>query len=268
MPIITLLTDFGIEDEYVGIMKGVMLSVNPSLSIVDISHQIRPQDLTQAAFVVQSMYRFFPAGTIHLVVVDPGVGSGRDIIALKLEKQLFIAPDNGVLTLLFERADRPTIRRVMNSDLYLKPVSHTFHGRDIFAPVAAHLSRGFELERLGPPVDRARLIHLDIPQPHLSRGGELVGTIVSVDGFGNLITNIKKEQVENFCSENESGKILVKAGEVHMAGISESYMEVPPNEPLAIMGSRGYLELAVNRGSAAAYFRQGIGAAVRLKRPG
>ncbi len=267
MPVITLLTDFGMEDEYVGIMKGVILSINPLVSIVDISHQIRPQNLTQAAFIVQAAYQYFPFGTIHIVVVDPGVGSDRDIIAIRSERQVFLAPNNGVLTLLLERENIISVTQINNSDYYLKPVSHTFHGRDIFAPVAAHLSSGVNLEQLGSSMDKGKVVRLTLPKPHIAKNGELVGKIVSVDRFGNLVTNIETDLLWGFCSVDSQGKLLVKVGKSKLIGISHSYASVVHKKPLAIIGSRGYLEIAVNGGNAETYFGTSLGDSVRLKLP-
>ena len=267
MSIITLLTDFGVEDEYVGVMKGVILSINPSVSIVDISHQIRPQNLVQAAFIVQSTYQYFPAGTIHVVVVDPGVGGERDIFALKTEGHIFVVPNNGVLTLLLEQEDPVSVTRINNSDYYLKPVSHTFHGRDIFAPVAAHMSRGIDLKQLGPPADPDKIFHLSIPRPYISQNGELLGEIVAVDHFGNLITNIKTDMIKHFCPEKSQYKVLIGVGNSQIAGISTSYDRVDPKMPLAIINSRGYLEIAVNKGHAKEYFSANIGDSVSLRLP-
>ena len=153
MSVISIVSDFGTDDEYVGVMKGVMLSINPSASIVDITHQIAPQDIRQAAFLIPSYYHFFPEGTVHIVVVDPGVGSQRSILALSHRNHFFIAPDNGVLTLLLKAEKSDTIIRVDNPDYFLKPLSSTFHGRDIFAAVGAHLSCGTKLDAFGTRAD-------------------------------------------------------------------------------------------------------------------
>ena len=267
MPIITLLTDFGLEDEYVGVMKGVILSINPSAKIVDISHQVNPQNLMQAALIVQSAYPYFPSGTIHVVVVDPGVGGGRDILVVEAGKQRFVAPDNGVLSLLLERQDPVSVTLIQNPDYYLKPVSRTFHGRDIFAPVAAHMSNGIDLKQLGPPADPDKIFHLHVPRSQISNTGELLGEIVAIDHFGNLMTNIDEDRLESFCPQRNQDKVLVGLEKCQITGISSSYDRAAPNMPLAIIGSRGYLEIAVNKDNAEKYFSANIGDTVRLKLP-
>ena len=201
MSIITLLTDFGEEDEFVGVMKGVILGVNPSATIIDISHRVDPQDIVEAAYRIPSYYKFFPRGSVHIIVVDPGVGSNRAIIALEMAGHVFLAPDNGVLSLLLDCGDIDSIVRVNNKDFFLTPVSQTFHGRDIFAPVGAHISLGIAVGKTGTPVDKGDLFDLDLQKPRLTDDGKLFGTIISIDRFGNLITNIELTHVnESFGS--------------------------------------------------------------------
>jgi len=173
MSILTLLTDFGTEDAYVGMMKGVILSINPQAVIIDITHQIDPQDLIQAAYIIKSSYRYFPEGTVHLLVVDPGVGSDRAIVALEMMGHIFLAPDNGVLTLLMDEGETDSIVSVENTRYFLESVSRTFHGRDIFAPVGAHLCRGLDIKNLGSPLDQQNLVHLKILKPYISGNNQL-----------------------------------------------------------------------------------------------
>ena len=269
MPIITLLTDFGIDDEYVGVMKGVILSINPSATIVDITHHIDPQDLIQAAYTIKSSYRYFPEGTVHIVVVDPGVGSNRAILALEMMGHIFLAPDNGVLTLLMDDGDIDSIIRVDNSSYFLEYVSRTFHGRDIFAPVGAHISMGVEIKKLGAPVKKRDLVHLPVQYPCISDNGELVGTIISIDRFGNLITNIDLKNLEEFCKAERVGpadteRLEIRIGKTEITGLSKNYESVRPQSPLAVIGSRGYLEIAVNCGNARNYFAAEKGDVVRV----
>lgn len=264
MSIITFLTDFGLEDAYVGIMKGVVLTVNPSATLVDITHQIESFDLSQAAFIIKSSYRYFPKGTVHMVVVDPGVGGQRAIVALKMKEHTFLAPDNGVLTLIFEEKDVETIVRIENSDYFLKTVSQTFHGRDIFAPVAAHISLGVNLKLLGRPAAKKDLVRLNISEPFISKDTELVGTIIFIDVFGNCITNIDKSHLEGFFETGANKRLQIIIGQKKIDGLSDSYESVRPQSPLAIFGSFGYLEIAVNCGSAQQYFGIRKGDTVRL----
>ena len=264
MSIITLLTDFGIEDAYVGTIKGVILSVNPSAMIVDITHQIDPQDLIEAAYVIKSSYRYFPKGTVHVIVVDPGVGSDRAIVALEMMGHIFLAPDNGVLTLLMDEGRIDSITRVKNSHYFLEPLSQTFHGRDIFAPVGAHISKGVDLKKLGSGLDRNDLVHLSIRKPSITDEGELVGTIVSVDRFGNCITNIDLNCLEKFYKPGFEKNLVIAIGECEIKGLSKNYDGVGLKQPLAIIGSLGYLEIALNCGRASRHFGAQKGDPIRV----
>ena len=195
--IITLTTDFGTSDAYVGIMKGVILSINPNARVVDVTHAIPPQDIYEAAFSIYAAHSYFPKGTIHIIVVDPGVGSDRQAIVCQTESAFFVCPDNGVLSYLLQSVENEEKQPVdavaiQNSAYYLSEVSNTFHGRDIFAPVAAHLSLGVPLDDIGPPAQT--LVQLPIQVPELS-GNTLTGQIVKIDRFGNAITNISETAI-------------------------------------------------------------------------
>jgi S-adenosylmethionine hydrolase len=264
MSIITLLTDFGTGAEYAGLMKGVILSINPSAVIVDITHQIDRHDIVQAAFTICSSYEYFPDGTVHLIVVDPGVGSERSLLALEMKKQIFIAPDNGVLTLLFNEGKISSLIRITNSKYFLASVSRTFHGRDIIAPVGAHLSGGIDLRKLGTEIDRRDAVQLDYLHARISENGELVGKIVGIDDFGNLITNIDFNKLSEVYLTGQEKKIQIKIGSNAITGISETYASVQSKTPLAIIGSRGFLEIAVNKGNAALTLNTEKGDNVRI----
>ncbi|MFP4346648.1 MAG: SAM hydrolase/SAM-dependent halogenase family protein [Thermodesulfobacteriota bacterium] len=259
MPCISLTTDFGLSDEYVGVMKGTILSVNPNATMIDITHQVDPQDVLQAAGLIRSAYRYFPAGTVHLVVVDPGVGTGRPILAAEGGGHRFVAPDNGILAPLRQDGVIQNLHRVENGDYFLHPVSSTFHGRDIFAPVAAHLSAGLSPAALGPAIPSAEMAGLDLPTPTSSASGDLVGAVLFIDHFGNLITNIDTEHLEKWRNSARREKLMIKIGNHRIQGLSPSYESAGFQKPLAIIGSRGYLEIAVNRGNA----RQVLGAGKR-----
>jgi S-adenosyl-L-methionine hydrolase (adenosine-forming) len=258
MPVISLLTDFGESDVYVGIMKGVILSKAPDARIVDISHSISPQNLVQAAYLIDSAYPYFPKGTAHVIVVDPGVGSDRNIIALEAAGSFFLAPDNGVLTLILEKASVNRAVKVENRRFFLENVSRTFHGRDIFAPVAAHLSMGGDINELGPCIVPSALVYLPIPKPVSSKTGELIGTVIDIDRFGNLITNIDESIIQAFCAKSGS-EVTVGIGKNQICGLQGFYDGVSPGAMLAIIGSRGTLEIAINCGSAKDYFSAAIG---------
>ncbi len=265
MSVITILTDFGCDDEYAGVMKGVILSVCPSVSIVDITHQIDPQDIVQAAYLIPSFYRFFPKGTVHLIVVDPGVGSERDILAVNHDGHIFIAPDNGVLTLLMNREKSDTIIRICNADYYHQPVSATFHGRDIFAPIGAHIVNGTGLEELGTKTDVENLVRLEDLNCRLSETGELVGKIISIDRFGNLITDIDSNTLNDYRQTDPENRLQICIRSHAIVGLSKTYANSDPISPLALMGSRNRLEIAVNGGSAERYFKARKGDVVRVK---
>ncbi|MGD9062895.1 MAG: SAM-dependent chlorinase/fluorinase [Desulfobacterales bacterium] len=263
MSIITLLTDFGMGAEYAGLMKGVILSINPSAAIVDITHQIDSQDIEQAAFTICSSYGYFPDGTVHLIVVDPGVGSERSLLALEMKKQFFIAPDNGVLTLLFNKRKPAALIRITNAKYFLASVSQTFHGRDIIAPVGAHLSVGLDVRKLGDKICLKDAVHLDNLCAHFAEDGELVGKIITVDDFGNLITNIDFNKLEKMHQAGQE-PIKIKIGSHVIRGLSETYHSVQSNISLALIGSRGYLEIAVNKGNAARVLNVDKGTEVRV----
>jgi S-adenosylmethionine hydrolase len=265
MSVITILSDFGTDDEYVGVMKGVMLSICPAASIVDITHRIDPQDIQQAAYLVPSYYPFFPKGTVHIVVVDPGVGSQRDILALHHQNHFFIAPDNGVLTLLLNREKSDTIIRVDNADYFLESPSSTFHGRDIFAAVGAHVSCSTKLDELGARINRQDTVRLQGLNCHLSETGELVGKIVSIDHFGNLVTNIDAISLSAFCRADALKSPQIQIGSSIIEGLSNTYSDAAPSATLALVGSRSYLEIAVNGGNAAKKMKAKKGDSVRVR---
>ena len=264
MAIITLTTDFGEDDEFVGVMKGVILSVNPLASIVDITHHIDPQDITQAAYLIPSFWPFFPEGTVHIIVVDPGVGSSRRIIALEMAGHVFLAPDNGVLSLLLDSEDIDTIVSVNNQSYFKTPVSQTFHGRDIFASVGAHISMGIEVAKTGTPHPNKALVRLEVQPPRLAENGKLVGAIISIDHFGNVITNITLNNITNLLGTHPDSDLRIEVGTQRIDGISKSYQDAGIENLLAIIGSRGYLEIALNRGSACERLKVSKGDSVYL----
>lgn len=264
MDVITLLTDFGTRDEYVGAMKGVMLSVNPAAKLVDISHHVPAYDVRQTAALLTAAYPYFPAGTVHLVVVDPGVGGRRSAIALSCGRHFFVGPDNGVFSALLGGGLSVDIVRIENTALFHMPVSRTFHGRDIFAPVAAHLSTGLALSRLGPPLAREEAVCLPMPAAHIDNDGLLAGEVIAVDHFGNLITNISGVQVNDLLGRTPGAAAIVEAGGHRIHGLSESYQQADGLQPLAIIGSRGTVEIAVNRRSACHRLALAVGDTVRV----
>ena len=251
--IITLTTDFGLEDEYVGVMKGVILSRAPEARIVDLTHGIKAQDVRQAAFVIHSASQYFPQGTVHTVVVDPGVGGQRKIILLTAGNQFFLAPDNGVLSLVHRRDSR--IYEVTNDSLFLPAVSRTFHGRDIFAPLAAALANGLEQAEVGPGLADNEITLLPFSEVRFTER-EMVGCVITIDHFGNLVTNIHRSTLPGDYSGDLS-RFSVKIG-MQVTGVRACYEDVSEGGLLALFGSRDYLEIAVNRGNAAKVLESSI----------
>lgn len=240
--VVTLLTDFGLRDYFVGAMKGVMLGLNPELEFVDISHLIPPQDVFAGAFTLSQTWSLFPARTVHLAVVDPGVGTARKAIAAIAGDHYFVAPDNGILTWIMDQPDFAAYE--ISADHYFrKPVSNTFHGRDVFAPVAGWISRGTPLGHLGPRL--AEPVRLKVPVAKKVREGLIQGAILAVDQFGNLTTNLKPGDIP------PSSKIIL-SGQREITSFRRSYGEGEPGELFVIPGSAGYFEISLKNGSAAA----------------
>lgn len=244
--ILTLTTDFGLKDEYVGLMKGVILDINSEARVVDLSHSVTPQNLIWPNYLIYYSFRYFPKGTIHVVVVDPGVGTEREIICVKAEGHIFLSPDNGVLTKVLNEVSIQGIRKVENEEYFLSQVSDTFHGRDIFAPVAAHLSTGRSYTSVGPEVTE-EIEKIDLPQVQkVSKG--LKGEVIHIDRFGNIVTNIEKEMIEELNIASEDVKVQLTGREIK--GIKNSYQQVNKGGLLSIVGSRGLLEISANKENA------------------
>ncbi|MBE9482949.1 MAG: SAM-dependent chlorinase/fluorinase [Chloroflexi bacterium] len=274
--IITLTTDLGLTDAYVAAMKGVILGINPEAKLVDICHTIKPQNISQAAFVLSTAYQFFPQKTIHMVVVDPGVGTERRAIILRTPSADFVAPDNGVLSYVIQQFSAKPVEDIVNAQqielepemeavalteprFWRSPVSPTFHGRDVFAPVAALLSLGF------PPIDFGEaitsILMLPLPRPYQALDGLLVGHILHIDSFGNLITDIKSDDLPQ-----TDWAMTTKVGEHLISELSHTYAE--GRGLLAIIGSSGYLEVSIKGGSASALLDAKVGDEVRISHGG
>lgn len=243
MGIITLTTDFGAGDHYAGVMKGVIAGINPLAVVIDITHGIEAYNIAEAAFKLHASYSSFPEGTVHVAVVDPGVGSARRAIAAEAGGYRFVGPDNGVFSMIFDRLGVDRIVEITNPAFMLPSVSRTFHGRDIFAPAAAHLSKGAALEELGNRLSSYE--RLAIP-PLLDEGDVVTGIAVYADRFGNLVTNIP--------GSNITGAAEVRAGDVNISRVSGSYADGEEGELMALIGSSGFLEISINKGSALEFF--------------
>ena len=271
--VITLTTDFGYDDAYVAAVKGAILSINPEARVVDVTHSIEPQNVQQAAFILSAAYRYFPKHTIHVAIVDPGVGSEREGIILKTHSAVFVAPDNGILSYVLGdllpaestavQPDRRLTKVVFKTGLeaiaisdprfWRQPVSPTFHGRDVFAPVAAGLSLDIAIYEFGAKIDSLHVF--PVSRPSLDAGGTLVGRVLHIDRFGNLITNIKNSDVPG-------RDVLIEVADQSIEGLSSYYAQ--KNGIMAIPGSSGYLEIALRDGSARDYLGMIEGDEVRV----
>jgi S-adenosylmethionine hydrolase len=240
-PIITLLTDFGWGDGHIGAMKGVILQINPACQIIDLAHQVTSHDVMGAALVLGQTYAFYPPGTIHLVIVDPGVGSARKPLVLKTKDYLFVGPDNGCFTLVLKQEQDVQAYELVDKRFRLARVSQTFHGRDIFAPAAANLSLHIAPEEMGPAIDSADLTRLAIPAPLLD-GKSLLGKVIRVDSFGNLLTNISQEDLRKFAPD---GVIEIEIKGERIKGLKRSYAEGKAGEIICLWGSTGLLEICL-----------------------
>jgi hypothetical protein len=260
-PLIAFLSDFGTRDHYAGVMKGVVLSINPEATIVDLSHDLPAHDVPFAALELAATYRFFPPGTIFLVVVDPGVGSARRGLAAEAGDWRFVAPDNGVLTAVLQEMPAKKIVE-MSERRYARPtVSRTFEGRDRFAPAAAWLSKGVQLTALGRPVTDFLL--LDLPKPTLE-DGVLHGVVARIDHFGNVVTNLDRRSCERLAEGGGALRLIV--GDHPISRIVSTYSEIPPGEVGALFGSTDHLECAANSGRAADRLAVAVGAPVALSK--
>ena len=244
---VTFTTDFGSSDHFVGTMKGVITSINPDAKIIDICNAVQPYDILDGALTLLQSYRYFPANTVHLVIVDPGVGTTRRPLLVTAEKHIFLAPDNGVLSLVYEREERLSVRHITAEHYFLQPVSHTFHGRDVFAAVAGWLSKGVEVTKFGDEI--TDFVRFAAPKPKAVNEKLMKGIVLKVDHYGNLITNLTPKEVPHlFDEEPPPFKILV--GKHEVTKMKAVYAQGTPGEVFGILGSMGYLEIATNRGAA------------------
>jgi S-adenosylmethionine hydrolase len=259
MPVITLLTDFGLSDTFIGVMKGVIWSIAPGAQIADLTHEIPPQNVLEAAMAIAEAAPYFPAGTIHTCVVDPGVGTARRPMLALIGGQYFVGPDNGIFSLLIDNAEdltTPPVYIDLNKPRFWLPqVSKSFHGRDIFAPVAAHLASGVPFEELGDPFDDP--VRIAIPVPQKTAHG-CVGQVLHVDHFGNLITNITPKELQ------ANNSVIVHVKDRTIKGLTQTFGSCPSGELIAMFDSGGHLEISVVNGSAAALLNVGSGEPVKL----
>ena len=245
--IITLLTDFGLVDPYLAMMKGVILSINPNAVIVDVSHSIMTGGIAQASEMIRETYPFFPEGTVHVTVVDPGVGSGRRLLGVEAEGHFFVGPDNGVFWPIIKDSGKATVIQLTEKRYFLPHVTSTFHGREVFAPIAAHLSLGEDLNKMGEQIFDP--VEINPPSPYIANE-ILHGEITRIDNFGNIITNIRKQGLEDFL---ENSAPVIAIGDIKIRKLDNTYLDVEEGTPLALINSSGVLEIAVNLGRASEY---------------
>ncbi len=258
-PIITLTTDYGTNDHLVGVVKGVILRINPDVQLVDITHHIAPFDLLDGALAIASAFAYFPPRTIHVVVVDPGVGTERRPLLVSANNQYFIAPDNGVLSGIYDKDPNTLVRQLTSEHYFLQPVSRTFHGRDVFAPVAAWLSKNWQPGSMGEEITDYKKFAMPRPK---EADGLLKGVVLKVDSFGNLVTNFRQEDLSP--ESIEKGDVRLQVGSHPVTRLVPTFAHGQGSEPVAYIGSGGYLEIAVNKGSAAKTLGIGRGTAVLL----
>ncbi len=256
--VITLTTDFGTRDAYVAAMKGVILTITPKARLVDVTHEVPPQDVREGAYILDTASRYFPEGSIHVGVVDPGVGTARRAVVLRTERALYVAPDNGLLTPVLQREFPLEVISLDNPTYWRQEVSHTFHGRDVFAPVAAYLARGVPLPAMGTPISARDLVILEWPQARRVAADRVEGMVVHTDRFGNIVTNIPATLLEG-----AEGLWTFEVAGQQVRGLKSAYADVPVGTPLALIGSNGTLEFSIRDGNAARAWNVRAGEYVR-----
>lgn len=259
-PVITLTTDYGTNDHLVGVMKGIILSINPEVQIVDITHGVLPYDVLDGALTIGQAYKYFPAKTIHVVVVDPGVGTTRRPILVASDQHYFVAPDNGVLSSVYDQTEALYAWHITSEHYFRNPVSNTFHGRDIFAPVAAWLSKSWQTSSFGDAV--TDFIRFSIPKPKAT-GNTIKGVVLRIDAFGNLITNFTVQDAPALATAD--GKFTIRIGNVQITKVVPTFAQGAAGEPVGVIGSSGYLEISVNKGNAAKTLGGARGAEVTVE---
>jgi S-adenosylmethionine hydrolase len=259
-PIVTLTTDYGTNDHLVGVMKAVILSINPEINIVDITHSVLPHDLLDGALAIGQAYKYFPPKTVHVVVVDPGVGTARRPILVASDTHYFVAPDNGVLSSVYDQTEALYVWNIISEHYFRQPVSNTFHGRDIFAPVAAWLTKSWQSGAFGEPIED--FVRFALPKPK-TNGNVVKGVVLKVDQFGNLITNLRAEDVPAVSAEG--GKFTIKAGNATVNKLVPTFASGANGEAIGLIGSSGYLEISVNKANASKSLALGRGAEVTVE---
>jgi S-adenosyl-L-methionine hydrolase (adenosine-forming) len=264
IPLITLLTDFGAADTFIGTMKGVILGINPEARIVDLTHEVPPHDIRSGAYLLSSATRYFPPGTIHIAVVDPGVGSARRPLLASTSTQHFLAPDNGLLSHVLADEPDAEIRELNAQKYFLAAIGPTFHGRDLFAPAAAWLSHGEPPAAFGPPAKD--IVRLEVRRPALVKG-RLVGEVQHIDRFGNLITNISYAELRGLADLDDWLTLQVKIRRTTVKGLERCYADAKPKKLAALVNSDGWLEIFCNQARADKLAKAALGERVEVQAP-
>jgi S-adenosylmethionine hydrolase len=259
-PIITLTTDYGTSDHFVAVMKGVILSINPEVNVVDINHSVLAHDILDGALAIGQVYKYFPPKTVHVVVVDPGVGTERRPILVAGDQHYFVAPDNGVLSSVYDQSEALYAWHIISEHYFRQPVSKTFHGRDIFAPVAAWLTKSWQSSAFGEPI--TDFVRFGIPKAKVT-GDTIKGTVLHSDNFGNLVTNITAEDAPALVAADAT--IAIGVGNGKVTKMVQTFAQGAAGEVVGIIGSSGYLEISVNKGNAARTLGAGRGAEVTIE---
>jgi len=259
--LVTLTTDFGLNDHFVGTMRGVITNINPAALIVDICNNVQSFDILDAAITISQAYRYFATDAVHLVCVDPGVGSNRRPLLVQTERHIFLAPDNGVLSLVYEREERLSVRHITAEHYFLQPVSNTFHGRDIFAAIAGWLSKGVECSKFGDEI--TDFVRFSTPRPKVLSPNQLKAVVLKVDKFGNLITNISAADVPTLFGEPPT-EFKLTVGKAEITKLKHCFSEGAPGEVFCVVGSMGFVEVVANRGNASVAIQAGKGAEVQM----
>jgi S-adenosylmethionine hydrolase len=259
--LVTFTTDFGLNDHFVGTMRGVITSINASAQIIDICNNVQSFDILDGALTIFQAYRYFPADTVHVVIVDPGVGTSRRPLLVQTERHIFLAPDNGVLSLVYEREERLSVRHITAEHYFLQPVSSTFHGRDVFAAVAGWLSKGVECAKFGDEI--TDFVRFATPRPKQLSPTQLKAVVLKVDKFGNLVTNIAERDVPAFFGDNPP-EFKLTVGKAEVKNLRKTFADGAPGELFAVIGSMGFVEIVANRGNASVGAQAAKGAEVQV----
>jgi S-adenosylmethionine hydrolase len=259
--LVTFTTDFGLNDHYVGTMRGVIININSAAQIIDICNSVQSFDILDGALTISQAYKYFPSDTVHVVIIDPGVGTNRRPLLVQTEKHIFLAPDNGVLSLVYEREERLTVRHITSEHYFLQPVSATFQGRDVFAAIAGWLSKGVDPAKFGEEI--TDFVRFSTPRPKVLSPTQLKAVVLKVDKFGNLVTNISEQDAAALFTGNPP-EFKLTVGKAEVTKLKRTFAEGAPGEVFAVIGSMGFVEIVSNRGNASIAAQAGKGAEIQV----